>query len=543
LLLLLHAIPAISAHERFDEQLTLRPLPDGKVHAQFRFLTTVSDPAEGVPFLAAPPDAPLHTTLLPLSLTQLLRTYDTPELHLSLNAGKWDPLRWGQPGGALRTGAEMWAWVSDSPEDEKAGEGEGGRWQGLTNGLAGLFCASLSSQMEQRTTSPRLAFRPEGDLPSRSHYTAHKLYHASHPSESICTENLTPFLKLLPCQARAGIAQLLNPHRVFSADWHGVGVHVRWKNETGETELEMQVGAVFDPVRVSGGKRAADWSLTSLFDRPITRACPAAASSTLNVLLPPSSEQSIHELLPPPAQMLTRDGKFEAVYDLAQVGEELDVAMRWLEERFDYTKAHYAPPELSIRRSLKGGSGLAELSIILSNALPEPRRVLYVETLPWFLSLFLHTLKTEVGGVAREDILQSISYLPPVSPKPTLLELTLLLPASSQVHLTMQAEKGFIRYTEHQPDASRGWDLPAAVVFPLPQALNTSPSSSREGAGLTRGELAGQGRIYSSTLLVDLPTPDFSMPYNVIIMSSTLVALFFGSVFNCLTRKFVVLRM
>lgn len=35
-------------------------------------------------------------------------------------------------------------------------------------------------------------------------------------------------------------------------------------------------------------------------------------------------------------------------------------------------------------------------------------------------------------------------------------------------------------------------------------------------------------RIYTSNVLVDLPTPDFSMPYNVIIMTSTLLALFFG---------------
>ena len=35
-------------------------------------------------------------------------------------------------------------------------------------------------------------------------------------------------------------------------------------------------------------------------------------------------------------------------------------------------------------------------------------------------------------------------------------------------------------------------------------------------------------------------TPDFSMPYNVIIMSCTLIALIFGSVFNLLTRRFVL---
>lgn len=40
------------------------------------------------------------------------------------------------------------------------------RWQDLTNGLAGLFCASLGSLDKRRTTSPALVFRPMGDLPA-----------------------------------------------------------------------------------------------------------------------------------------------------------------------------------------------------------------------------------------------------------------------------------------------------------------------------------------------------------------------------------------
>ena len=48
--------------------------------------------------------------------------------------------------------------------------------------------------------------------------------------------------------------------------------------------------------------------------------------------------------------------------------------------------------------------------------------------------------------------------------------------------------------------------------------------------------------MYTPALLVDLATPDFSMPYNVIILSCTLIALLFGSVFNCLTRKIVIVK-
>ena len=44
-------------------------------------------------------------------------------------------------------------------------------------------------------------------------------------------------------------------------------------------------------------------------------------------------------------------------------------------------------------------------------------------------------------------------------------------------------------------------------------------------------------RIYTEGLLVSLPTPDFSMPYNVMTLTGTIFALFFGSMFNVLVRR------
>lgn len=43
----------------------------------------------------------------------------------------------------------------------------------------------------------------------------------------------------------------------------------------------------------------------------------------------------------------------------------------------------------------------------------------------------------------------------------------------------------------------------------------------------------------TTSLLLSLPTPDFSMPYNVIILTSTVMALAFGSILNVLVRRFV----
>jgi hypothetical protein len=131
------------------------------------------------------------------------------------------------------------------------------RWKGAQNALAGLFCASLGSMDALRTTAPTRAFPPLGALPRLHSPHTHRLRHATLPAEHVCTENLTPFLKLLPCPANAGIAALLNPHRLFDADWHGLGVDVMWIAGRG-IELRLTVQAVFDPVRTSAERRRGE---------------------------------------------------------------------------------------------------------------------------------------------------------------------------------------------------------------------------------------------------------------------------------------------
>lgn len=122
---------------------------------------------------------------------------------------------------------------------------------------------------------------------------------------------------------------------------------------------------------------------------------------------------------------------------------------------------------------------------------------------------------------------------------PSTLQATLTIPAKSTLRLSIDLSKTFLKYTEHPPDAMRGWDLPSAVLFPV---------KVRDDGALTNLSLGGGGeqsipkRMYTPTLLVDLPTPDFSMPYNVIILSCTLITLIFGSIFNLLTRKWIIVR-
>lgn len=124
--------------------------------------------------------------------------------------------------------------------------------------------------------------------------------------------------------------------------------------------------------------------------------------------------------------------------------------------------------------------------------------------------------------------------------RPSVIEANLQLPANSTTRIELDVDKAYLWYTDYPPDALRGFDVPSGVLL-----ANVS--------GVPR-------RMYTTATLLDMPTPDFSMPYNVIIMTcrrglpshlesmltgveGTVMALFFGSVFNLLTRTWLIIDM
>ena len=49
-------------------------------------------------------------------------------------------------------------------------------------------------------------------------------------------------------------------------------------------------------------------------------------------------------------------------------------------------------------------------------------------------------------------------------------------------------------------------------------------------------------QLYTEALLVNLPTPDFSMPYNVICLTCTVIALAFGPLANITTKGLTLVQ-
>lgn len=124
-------------------------------------------------------------------------------------------------------------------------------WLTLTNTLSGLFCASLNFIDATRTIRPVAVFPPEGTL-GNSTSTLH-LLHGQLAREVVCTENLTPFLKLMQCKGKAGISSLFDGHKLFDSAWQSMSVDIKpvCPSDGGEcaVEFHQMIGMVLDVER------------------------------------------------------------------------------------------------------------------------------------------------------------------------------------------------------------------------------------------------------------------------------------------------------
>ena len=207
-------------------------------------------------------------------------------------------------------------------------------------------------------------------------------------------------------------------------------------------------------------------------------------------------------------------------------------------------------PQLYAERSLMGhGQERGGVQSILTNPSPDTAvEFVYFESLPWFMRVYLHTLRTRIETADQHhqpsssedstDIIREIYYRPALDRvRGSQLELRVRIPPASRVVLTYDFEKTILRYTEYPPDANRGFDVAAAVITILDDSGDDYDGSTAATTGTLRRR--GTSNLRTTGLLLSLPTPDFSMPYNVIIFTSTCIALAFGGLYNILVRRFV----
>ncbi|GAA5928411.1 hypothetical protein JCM3775_000604 [Rhodotorula graminis] len=535
--------------ESYRESLRLTSFPDGKVLSDFTF--TLDGPWHERGNEVALNTVAHHHTLLPRLLTSLIRQHRVASFHLTLSSGRWLPT-WPihLPAELPASGIELTAWL-EVLEGESDGD-ERKRWQAFTSAVSGLFCAGVVADgVETSTTSPTWAvpFEGLGDA------AEHRLYRLSMPRlAAACTESLTPFLSLLPCASHAGLSSLLNPHRLFDGEWTLIGIQFAKDDEHETARLALEVGSVQDPVRrdrLTGQMGRREFSLKSLYDRALSTSCPVANASTIELVVPTHSTNPF-SIEPDRARVLKNvDGRDVAIWDVQQALEtaQLDVSLTWPGENvFQHPLRSKLPvPPLTVRRITHAvGVERGRIGVEVVNNLEDEAEVVWGESWPWWLRGYLSTLEATLNGTTSTDLVADLDHTPSIARRrPTSLQALLSIPPRTTARLLLAYETASLWYTEYPSDANRGFSVPGAsltVLSPPPPPSHDTPSSSALQIG-DDGFLALRPprlRLTTPTTLVSLPTPDFSMPYNVIILTSTVIALYFGSVLNGMVRRWWV---
>ncbi|KAK7287363.1 hypothetical protein RIF29_00635 [Crotalaria pallida] len=581
LLLLLH-LPILfsttvsGGEEEFSEELLLKPLPDRKLLTHFHFQSEAPITHDG--------SFATHHHLFPKAISQLVRKFHIKAMELSFTQGRWNYERWGgfdpiSSSNAKPPGVELWAIFNVPPHQVDA------YWKNLTHALSGLFCASINF-LESSTSysAPKWAFQS----------ALGSLRYGTLPREAVCTENLTPWLKLLPCRDKAGLSALMDRPSIYRSFYHSQRLHLTSSSAGGDVLnsriiLEQTLTVVLQPNIPRAGMNYVSetniqpsWSLSSIFGRKLNGRCVLAKSSTVYLQLERGLVTQLENLQKDTAVFSANDTGsgdfrrnvgFELSVNPSKVHTEMEKSYSIL---FEYPIKEYKDSEqfdlgltwkhplvwssphapLYASRFLTGsGNERGAIAISLKSTEStqgfvatnnEERCKLQVDILqivPWYIKVYYHTLQIFVDEKpqAVKDFVERMRVSPSEDKvSPGMMELVLKFPCETKsAVLNIDFDKGFLHIDEYPPDANQGFDIPSAIIsFPEFHAgLRFSDNATSESPLLSKLQEKSHVLSYSEVLLVPLTTPDFSMPYNVITITCTVFALYFGSLLNVLRRR------
>ena len=538
----------VVAHTYYNESLHITPLPRNRVLTSFEFNIT-----SGVLDFERQDVSNGHYAYFSRALGPVIESNGARELHLRFGQGWWDAEKWGElpysgskSGG---TGVEVWA-VIEAPSLEQAKK----QWYSLTKTLSGFFCALLNFIDDSITTTPKHII---GDATTVTMDSRNSLFllKAALPSEPICTENLTPFLKLLPTRGKAGVSSLLDGHKLFDSLWHAMLIDVNTVCTEIGCYLDMQetISAVIDVNRSirkqkeggvpkptpgedlrcdstkkhdvwtcfpSGEDKEIDYSLSTIFGRSIKG--PAFVGDNEGTLIVLNVHPELWKVEFVEGQMpVARYSKQWTIERHITSTEPCDVLLSCSDN--SVTSPIIDPP-VRVARSLTGYSqDKGGIRAAFTNQLNRTSRFVYLETLPWFMKLHMHTLTIVGSGSNAESWVVDQFYRPLIDrTRPLRLEFVIELPAGATLTLTFKFHKNLLLIHEYPPDANHGFAIDPAVITVF---------DASDGLPIYE--------FRTTSMLLTLPVPDFSMPYNVIILTCTVMSLAFGSIFNLLIKKTV----
>jgi len=389
-------------------------------------------------------------------LDDQVKKYHIKAMELSFTQGRWNYERWGgfdpiSSQNAKPPGVELWA-VFDIPPNQVDAS-----WKNLTNFLSGLFCASINFlESSSSYSAPKWA----------SQSALGSLRYGTLPREAVCSENLTPWLKLLPCRNKAGLSALMDRPTIYGSFYHSQRLHLTASRAPADgldsgVILEQTLTVVLQPDIQTAGisyhdeiKIQPSWSLSSIFGRKINGRCVLAKSSIVYLQVERGLVSQLENIQKNTAayavnytdtEMLRRNlgfdlsimpdkihrelGKSSSIlYEYSIKGyndtEQFDLGLTW---KYPVVWSSSHAPFYASRFLMGSGNERGSIAIslkstdltksfIATNNVEEKcnLQVNVLQIVPWYIKVYYHTLQLLVDGKpqAIADFVEKMSVSP-----------------------------------------------------------------------------------------------------------------------------------
>ncbi|KAL3109456.1 hypothetical protein niasHT_010626 [Heterodera trifolii] len=518
--------------EQFTETLLIKPLPNGDLFTLFNFTIFAHQEHEN-----SGANATGHRPILVPSLLQhLANQFGITDLHLSIAQGFWRPRIWGaqMPGTEVPSGNELIAKFgtaqganfsrSETHEDDER------KWARLVHTLNGLFCTSMLQLVPQHSSKPKLVFQNGASASDDEE----RWFWGTLGGESVCTENIKAWKNLLPCKQN-GLVSLMDPIELLSAKFHAISLKL------------AQIGPVWHFSMLFRTVHSGEMSrekatkgiplIKSLFGRELTTECPIVSKSSVIIV-----QNELFGLKMPAKNSSKIDNQnfveFAGAQQINKIG-----TFHHKSPNFHALQIH--TENIIVHSHIKSVNQIGgRISTQIVNPLQVPLvNALFAHQIPWHLRIFLHTLEMKcqtANGIEKPSFELSSFTLARDRARPLLMELTIGIPAMSKCVVNVDYEAAFLRIADFPPDASSGIFVPGALLqIPLahnPMLMQTMHETFPTPLDIGKSQWV---RVFGEPLLVLLPIPDFSMPFNVICLVCTAIAIFYGNAFALSTKIMV----
>ena len=597
-----------AAAETHTEDLLLQVLPEGLLGAVFVFNTTGAAAAA-------------HRGALPHALAELVRAHGVADLALSLTHGRWRTDAWGYA--PLATEAPPGALLALTLAPGPHTASPAARLAGARRAVAALLCTALDTvdlapvgttvgdttegnsndeeDEDEENTKGKERFKgaSKGEYKNKEEGKDNEEFdnkeevflphRGALPLETVCTENLAPWLQLLPCRDAAGVGALLRARRgLYGVPYHSLALRVT--QSPGGTVTVVQTLALVTPRPASASLRLTDVFGTTGADATTggaLHACPVADESHITVALPRGRRSATESAgavvaansVRPAEGREALPGGWGVRYALPRGNKEqglvLEIDADALAEQ-EHTTRH---PLVSAHQFVTG-YGQVDGGLVLEarSRAAVPVRVRVTQALPCYLRPYLASRRATLDGapVRVNTVVRHRRHAGALHERVDAVAVTVAtLPPRAVLRLALHFDAALLPVPEQPPEAERGRDLPAAVVdvaVPISKLFITDDDGVEDDENKNmnmnkninkdedeiaahaadlfgpfsgvRREVLEDGREalvhtqYTEGLLVATPWPDFSMPYNVVCLTVTVSGLFFGWVVVRLQRHY-----